>query len=49
MESSFYLSLRSGFCMGTVMILDEHVDPLKRSWCLFELYQTFLLVNEEET
>lgn len=39
-ESSFYLALWSGHCSGTCLILDEHVHPLKRSWCLFEFVQT---------
>jgi len=42
-ESSFYLALRSGTCRGTAMVLDEKALPLTRSWCLFELVQTFLL------
>jgi hypothetical protein len=47
-ESSFYLALRSGFCQGTAMILDSDALPLTRSWCLFELLQTFLLTMEDE-
>ena len=29
------------------MILDEEAKPLQRSWCLFELFQTFQL-NEQD-
>jgi len=46
--SSFYYALRSGFCRGTAMILDEDIKPLTRSWCLFELLQTTLLSQEQE-
>eukprot|EP00435_Cladocopium_sp_Y103_P048474 s470_g14.t1 len=42
-QSSFYLALRSRECMGTAMIIDEHVLPLTRKWCIFELYQTIHL------
>ena len=42
-DSSFYLALRSLECRGTAMIMDELVQPLKRIWCLFEVYQTILL------
>eukprot|EP00425_Heterocapsa_triquetra_P034548 CAMPEP_0195122598 /NCGR_PEP_ID=MMETSP0448-20130528/126763_1 /TAXON_ID=66468 /ORGANISM="Heterocapsa triquestra, Strain CCMP 448" /LENGTH=133 /DNA_ID=CAMNT_0040160099 /DNA_START=3 /DNA_END=401 /DNA_ORIENTATION=+ len=38
--SSFYLSLNAPGCRGTCLILDEHVQPLARSWCLFEFLQT---------
>lgn len=46
-DSSFYLALRSGFCRGTAMILDSEALPLTRSWCLFEVLQTFLLTMED--
>jgi hypothetical protein len=42
-ESSFYKALNSGLVKGTLMILDLDVSPLKRSWCIFELLQTFQL------
>ncbi|CAE7707266.1 crt [Symbiodinium sp. CCMP2592] len=45
--SSFYLALRSTGYKGTVMVLDEAVRPLTRSWCLFELLQTALLSQEK--
>merc|ERR1712087_710613 len=45
-QSSFYLALRSPSCTGTAMIIDEQALPLTRSWCLFELLQTFLLCAE---
>ena len=44
-ESSFYVALRSGHCKGTCMVLDERALPLTRSWCIFELLQTFLLAD----
>ncbi|CAE8596484.1 unnamed protein product [Polarella glacialis] len=47
-ESSFYLTLRSGFCLGTAMVIDSDALPLTRSWCLFEVLQTFLLMTEDE-
>lgn len=40
LESSFYLALQSPSCQGTAMVLDENAEPLKRSWCLFEILQT---------
>ena len=46
-SSSFYLALRGSGTKGTAMILDEEAKPLQRSWCLFELFQTFQL-NEQE-
>ena len=45
-QSSFYLALRSGLCMGTLLVLDEEAMPLTRSWCLFELLQTAVLSHE---
>jgi len=45
-ESSFYKSLRSESCEGTVMVLDEQALPLRRAWCLFELLQTKLIASE---
>jgi len=45
-ESSFYIALRDAGCKGTAMVLDEKAEPLQRSWCLFELLQTFRLSQE---
>lgn len=45
-ESSFYKALRSGRCKGTCMVLDTKAVPLTRSWCLFEVLQTYLLEQE---
>merc|ERR1712032_36393 len=45
-DSSFHITLRSGHCQGTCMILDEQALPLTRSWCLFELLQTMKLAEE---
>jgi len=42
-QSSFYLALTSGTCVATVMILDEEMQPLARSWCLFEILQSLRL------
>ena len=42
-DSSFYLALRSPECKGTTMIIDELVQPLRRIWCLFEVYETICL------
>lgn len=41
--SSFYKALTSGFCHATCMVINEKVEPLKRSWCLYELFLTFVL------
>eukprot|EP00418_Pyrodinium_bahamense_P083899 CAMPEP_0179055716 /NCGR_PEP_ID=MMETSP0796-20121207/23444_1 /TAXON_ID=73915 /ORGANISM="Pyrodinium bahamense, Strain pbaha01" /LENGTH=388 /DNA_ID=CAMNT_0020752377 /DNA_START=72 /DNA_END=1238 /DNA_ORIENTATION=- len=46
-ESSFYITLRSGACRGTCMVLDDKVLPLTRSWCIFELLQTVRLKQED--
>ena len=46
-DSSFYLALRSPLCKGTVMIIDELVLPLQRIWCLFQVYQTICLSQNE--
>jgi len=40
LKSSFYMALQSPECQGTAMVLDNHCEPLQRSWCLFELLQT---------
>ncbi|CAE8589776.1 unnamed protein product, partial [Polarella glacialis] len=48
MQCSFYLALRCGHCMGTAMVLDEDASALGRSWCLFELLQTFQLTQDRE-
>lgn len=45
---SFYLALRSGNCLGTAMVFDDDAMPLERSWCLFELLQTFQLSEHEQ-
>ncbi|CAE7384199.1 unnamed protein product [Symbiodinium natans] len=45
-NSSFYLALRSPI-KATLMILDEDVIPLTRSWCLFELFQSFQLSAQD--
>lgn len=42
-QSSFYKSLTYYTTRGTVMVLDAQALPLSRSWCLFELAQTFEL------
>eukprot|EP00931_Biecheleriopsis_adriatica_P025578 TRINITY_DN15666_c0_g1_i1.p1 TRINITY_DN15666_c0_g1~~TRINITY_DN15666_c0_g1_i1.p1 ORF type:complete len:777 (-),score=93.05 TRINITY_DN15666_c0_g1_i1:17-2302(-) len=47
-ESSFYLTLKSGLCKGVAMVLDPLALPLTRSWCLFEVLQTFLLTRDDE-
>eukprot|EP00928_Gymnodinium_smaydae_P042233 TRINITY_DN28466_c0_g2_i1.p1 TRINITY_DN28466_c0_g2~~TRINITY_DN28466_c0_g2_i1.p1 ORF type:complete len:1290 (+),score=143.94 TRINITY_DN28466_c0_g2_i1:48-3917(+) len=44
-NSSFFLAVRSETCIGTAMVLDDHVLPLRRSWCLFEVLQTLMLGN----
>ncbi|CAE7328116.1 unnamed protein product, partial [Symbiodinium pilosum] len=46
MASSFNLALLSPTCKGTAMILDENAQALRRSWCLFEVFQTFRLSAE---
>jgi hypothetical protein len=46
-QSSFYKALRSGFVRATCMILDEQALPLTRSWCLFEVLQTYVLLHEK--
>jgi len=40
-NSSFYKALMAPSCHGTLMVLDHQLLPLTRSWCLFELMQTF--------
>jgi len=47
-DSSFCLALKSGHCKGTAMILDTNATPLTRSWCLFEVLQTFALTIEDQ-
>jgi len=41
-QSSFFMALQSPGCKGTIMVMDPLAKPLTRSWCLFELLQTFL-------
>jgi len=48
-ESSFSLALSSGCLRGTVLVLDERALPLTRSWCLFEVLQTILLMGQPST
>ena len=38
---------RGGDCRATCMVLDKNALPLTRSWCLFEVLQTFKLQNED--
>jgi hypothetical protein len=45
-ESSFFKALRSDHCRGTCMVLDSGASPLRRSWCLFEVLQTFVLAGQ---
>jgi len=44
-QTSFYLALRSGHCRSTCMVLDADAWPLTRTWCIFEVLQTFELLN----
>ena len=46
MDSSFGLALLSPSCRGTAMVLDAGAEPLQRSWCLFEVFQTFRLAKQ---
>mmetsp|Transcript_58109 Transcript_58109/g.103211 ORF Transcript_58109/g.103211 Transcript_58109/m.103211 type:complete len:910 (+) Transcript_58109:38-2767(+) len=41
-ESSFFLALQGGV-KGTCLVLDARALPLTRSWCIFEMLQTFRL------
>jgi len=45
-DSSFHLCFQSDSCKGTVMVMDINVNPLTRSWCLYELLQTMLLTKQ---
>jgi len=45
LKSSFNLALQSRGCHGTAMVLDASAEPLKRSWCLFEVFQTCCLTS----
>jgi hypothetical protein len=47
-QSSFYKALISDSCLATCMVLDIDALPLTRTWCLFELLQTFKLQKEKE-
>lgn len=47
-ESSFYQALRSDHCNATCMVLDTKALPLTRSWCLFEILQTYRIQNERD-
>ena len=40
------MALRHTTCVGTVMVIQDSAAPLTRSWCLFEVLQTFLLQKE---
>jgi hypothetical protein len=46
-ESSFFITLTSGLCRGTCMVLDTAAMPLTRSWCIFELLQTLKLEGQD--
>lgn len=46
-ESSFYLALRSETCVGTLMVLDDKLQPLTRWWCMFEVLQSLILHDEK--
>lgn len=48
-ESSFYKALRSGYCAATCMVLDGKAMPLTRSWCLFEVLQTYSLQGDRNS
>lgn len=45
-DSSFYKALKCEGCKGTCMVLDSQALPLTRSWCLFEVLQTYLRVGD---
>lgn len=47
-QSSFYIALTCGMCVGTAMVLDDQALPLTRAWCLFEVLQTKLLRNQQQ-
>jgi len=40
-DTPFFVALWNASCVGTVMVIQETAEPLKRSWCLFEVLQTF--------
>lgn len=46
-DTSFYRALKSSNTSGTLLVLDEKAEPLKRSWCLFEVFQTFRRRHQE--
>jgi len=46
MASSFNQALWSPTCKGTAMVLDENAEALRRSWCLFEVFQNCKLTAE---
>jgi len=48
-HSSFYHTLRNATCRGTCLVLDEHVMPLSRSWCLFEFMQTIKRTEQNDS
>ncbi|CAJ1377348.1 unnamed protein product, partial [Effrenium voratum] len=48
LSSSFFLALQSPGCRGTAMVLDQNCEPLRRSWCLFELLQTHFVSDSSE-
>lgn len=39
-QSSFYKALTAPYCAGTLLVLDSDASPLRRAWCLFEVFQT---------
>lgn len=42
-DCSFFRALKGEKTCGTLMVLDELALPLSRSWCLFEVFQTYKL------
>ncbi|CAK0878082.1 unnamed protein product [Prorocentrum cordatum] len=48
-DTPFFQALWNSSCQGTVMVIQETAEPLKRSWCLFEVLQTVSRLDESKT
>eukprot|EP00929_Paragymnodinium_shiwhaense_P032903 TRINITY_DN18178_c0_g1_i1.p1 TRINITY_DN18178_c0_g1~~TRINITY_DN18178_c0_g1_i1.p1 ORF type:complete len:1787 (+),score=298.65 TRINITY_DN18178_c0_g1_i1:712-5361(+) len=46
-DSSFFKAMSCGDCRATVMVVDHEALPLTRSWCIFEVLQTYLMLRNK--
>eukprot|EP00930_Biecheleria_cincta_P076397 TRINITY_DN6361_c0_g1_i1.p1 TRINITY_DN6361_c0_g1~~TRINITY_DN6361_c0_g1_i1.p1 ORF type:complete len:470 (-),score=90.48 TRINITY_DN6361_c0_g1_i1:130-1539(-) len=47
LDSAFVEAIESSSCVGTVLLLDPQVTPMKRAWCVLENYVTTIRAQDK--